>query len=165
MISCKQCQKHVMGYIQRDLEPQLNWQVSQHIHQCENCYAVYQEEKRLLADLRRVVPKIGNDQPPAFERVWKATRAASVHRSTPQYSLRYGMAMLIVTFLLLIPFAIGKGNQVFAGPPTQPAPLIRITPNGTAATQEGVSVAFEIQQTPAPAHPPVTLPVDAISTP
>lgn len=165
MISCKQSQKHMSAYIQRNLPPQLQWQVSQHIHHCQNCYAVYLEEKRLITDLRRVVPKIGSGQPPAFERVWKATQAASVRRSPPQYSLRYGMAMLVITFLLLIPFAMGKGNQVFAEPPTQPAPLVRVTPNGTAAIQEGVSVAFEIRQTPAPARPPVTLPVDAISTP
>ncbi|MCA0453381.1 MAG: hypothetical protein LCI00_05350 [Chloroflexi bacterium] len=108
---------------------------------------------------------MSDGKPPAFEQVWRATQAEKTRRTTSRYSMRYGMVMLIVTVLVLLPFAIGKSNHVFAEPPTQPPPLVRITPDGTAATQESVSVAFDIQQTPAPARPPVTLTLDAISTP
>jgi anti-sigma factor RsiW len=165
MISCKHCQKHLIAYINHELSPKMRNQVAQHLDQCEACYALYLQHKRMANELRRVMPLVGNNRPPAFDRVWAAARLDAVRRTTNYYPLRYGMAMLAITVLLLIPFALGRTNQVLAEPPTQPAPLLRITPNGTAATEDGVAVAFEISQTPAPAKLPSTLPLNAISTP
>ncbi len=166
MISCKQCQKHLVTYVHHELPPKLNRKVAQHLDRCETCYSAYMEQKRLVTELRRSVPVVGNGRVPSFERFRTAARLESTRRMTSYYPLRYGMVMVVVTVLLLIPFALGKSNQVFAGPPTQPAPLVRVSVNVTAAIQEGVSVAFEINQTPAaPARPPVILPVDVISTP
>ncbi|MBI1278027.1 MAG: hypothetical protein GC179_07860 [Anaerolineaceae bacterium] len=113
----------------------------------------------------RTIPIINSGRPPTFDRVWAAARLDAVRRTSNYYPLRYGMAMVAITILLLIPFALGRSNQVLAEPPTQPAPLLRVTPNGTVATEQGVSVAFEISQTPAPAKLPVTLHLDVISTP
>jgi len=165
MISCKQCQKHLVAYINHELSPKMRNHVSQHLDRCETCYALYLQHKQVTYELRRTLPLVGNNRPPAFDRVWAAARLDAVRRTTNYYPLRYGMAMLAITLLLLIPFALGRTNQVLAEPPTQPAPLLRVTPNVTAATEEGVSVAFEISQTPAPAKLPSTLPLDAISTP
>ena len=165
MISCKQCQKHVIAYINHDLSPKIRNQVAQHLDQCEACYALYLQHKQTTRELRRVMPLLGNNRPPAFDRVWAAARLDAARRTSNYYPLRYGMAMLAITFLLLIPVALGRTNHVLAEPPTQPAPLLRVTPNVTAATEEGVSVAFEISQTPAPAKLPSTLSLDAISTP
>jgi len=165
MISCKQCQKHLIGYINHELSPKTRDQVARHLDHCEVCYQIYLEHKLATRELRRVMPLVGNNRPPAFDRVWAAARLDAARRTTNYYPLRYGMAMLAITILLLIPFALGRTNQVLAEPPTQPAPLLRITPNVTAATEEGVSVAFEISQTPTPAKLPATLPLDAISTP
>ena len=165
MISCKQCQKHLVAYINRELSPKLCDQVAQHLDHCETCYPIYLQHKRTTYELRRTMPLVGNARPPTFDRVWAAARLDAARRTTNYYPLRYGMAMLAITVLLLIPFALGRTNQVLAEPPTQPAPLLRITPNGTAATEDGVSVAFEISQTPAPAKLPSTLPLNAISTP
>jgi len=165
MISCKHCQKHLVAYINHELSPKMRNQVSQHLDQCEACYALYLQHKQVTYELRRVLPLLGKNRPPTFDRVWAAARLDEARRTTNYYPLRYGMAMLAITLLLLIPFALGRTNQVLAEPPTQPAPLLRVTPNVTAATEEGVSVAYEISQTPAPAKLPSTLPLDAISTP
>lgn len=165
MISCKQCQKHLVAYINHELSPKMRNQVAQHLDQCETCYPIYLQHKRANSELQRVLPLVGNNRPPAFDRVWAAMRLDTARRTTNYYPLRYGMAMLAITILLMIPFALGRSNQVLAEPPTQPAPLLRATPNVTAATEDGVSVAFEISQTPAPARLPSTLPLDAISTP
>ena len=165
MISCKQCQKHLVAYINHELSPKLKDQVSKHLDHCETCYPLYLQHKRVAYELHRVMPLVGNYRPPTFERVWKAAQLDVARRTSNYYPLRYGMAMLAITVLLIIPFALGRTNQVLADPPTQPAPLLRVTPNVTAATDEGVSVAFEISQTPAPAKLPSTLPLNAISTP
>ena len=165
MISCKQCQQHLVGYVNHELSPKMRDKVARHLDECEACYVVYLQHKRTATELRRVMPLVGNHRPPTFERVWAAARLETVRRTSNYYPLRYGMAMVAITILLLIPFALGRTNQVLAEPPTQPAPLQRVTPNVTAATEEGVSVAFEISQTPAPAKIPSTSPLDAISTP
>lgn len=165
MISCKHCRKHFIAYINHDLSPKVRGRVAQHLDQCEACYALYSYHKRATNDLGRTMPLVGNHRLPPFDRVWAAVRRDATSRSNQYYPLRYGMAMLAITFLLLIPFALGRTNQVLAELPTQPAPLLRATPDVTTATEEGVSVAFEISQTPAPARLPSTLLLDAIRTP
>jgi len=165
MISCKHCQKHLVTYIHRELPPKLHRKVSEHLDRCETCYALYLEHKRMSTELSRIVPTISAGKPPAFDRVWAAARLDAARRTSNYYPLRYGMAMVAITLLLLIPFALGRSNQVLAEPPTQPAPLLRVTPLVTVATEEGVSVAYEISQTPAPAKLPSTLHLDVISTP
>jgi hypothetical protein len=165
MISCKQCQKHLVSYMNHQLSPKMRNNVARHLDECEACYVIYLQYKRTTTELRRVMPLVGSYRPPTFEQVWTAARLETARRTSNYYPLRYGMAMVAITILLLIPFALGRTNQVLAAPPTQPAPLLRVTPNVTAATEDGVSVAFEISQTPAPAKIPSTLPLDAISTP
>ena len=165
MTSCNQCQKHLIAYISHELPPKVRDKVARHFDQCESCYALYLQHKRTSNELQRVMPLVGNSRPPTFDRVWAAARLDAARRTSNYYPFRYGMAMIAITVLLLVPFALGRTNQVLAEPPTQPAPLLRVTPNVTAATEEGVSVAFEISQTPTPAKIPSTLPLDAISTP
>ncbi len=165
MISCKHCQKHLITYLHRDLPPNQQRKIGEHLDRCQTCYTLYLEHKRISSELGRTIPIINSGRPPTFDRVWAAARLDAVRRTSNYYPLRYGMAMVAITILLLIPFALGRSNQVLAEPPTQPAPLLRVTPNGTVATEQGVSVAFEISQTPAPAKLPVTLHLDVISTP
>ena len=165
MISCQQTQRNIDAFIRRDLAPRLHWQIAKHIDTCESCYAAYNQRKQLMFELKRVVPIMSSGKLPAFEEVWQATQAEKLRHTTSRYSMRYGMVMIFVTVLILLPFAVGKSNHVFAEPPTQPPPLVRITPDGAAATQASVLVAFDIQQTPVPARPPVTSTLDVISTP
>ncbi len=166
MISCKQCQDHLVGYVHHELSPTLHRRVSEHLDGCESCYAAFLEHKRSVSELRRVIPMVSSGRPPSFERVWAAASADAVRRTSNYYPLRYGMVMLAISVLLLMPFAFGRTSQVLAEPPTQPAPLLRVTPSVTAATDTGVAVAYKISQTPAPAKLPSTsLPIDVISTP
>ena len=165
MISCKYCQKHIVAYINHDLSPRMRNQVARHLDRCEVCYALYLQHKQTTHELCRIMPLVGDNPPPSFDRVWAAARLDAARRTTNYYPVRYGMVMLAVTLLILFPFALGRTNQVLAEPPTQPAPLLRVTPNVTAATEEGVAVAFEISQTPAPAKVPSTSSLNAISTP
>lgn len=163
MISCAQCQTYLIAYVQRDIGPTLSHLMADHLDHCDACYRLFWQEKRLVNDLQLVMPTIGHDRAPSFERVWTAIQMQSVQRSYP--SLQYGIAMLSITLLMLLPFALGKGNQVLAAPPTQPPPIVRIVPRGTIATDESIAVAYKINQTPAPADPPSIISINAISTP
>lgn len=166
MMTCKQCQNHVVRYVHNELPPSLFRRVAQHISQCETCYRIYIEHRGLANELRHVVQLANTGRPPSFERVWAASQAEALRRTSNYYPLRYGMFMLGISILLLVPFAFGGSNQVLAEPPTQPAPLLRTAPNVTPPTDNGIAVAFEISQTPVPAKlPSISLPLDVISTP
>src|SRR5258708_33777840 len=97
MISCKQCQKHLVAYINHELSPKMRNQVSQHLDQCEACYALYLQHKRVTYELRRVLPLVGKNRPPTFDRVWAAARLDETRRATNYYPLRYGMPMLAIS--------------------------------------------------------------------
>src|SRR4051794_29255149 len=103
MISCNHCQKHLVTYVHRELSPKQQRRVAEHLDLCETCYALYLEHKRIANELARIVPTIGSGRPPAFDRVWAATRLDAARRTSNYYPLRYGMAMVAITLVLLIP--------------------------------------------------------------
>ena len=170
-LSCNQCQKHLVAYIQHELPSVTRQRVARHLDTCSNCYRAYIDQQHLSRDLSNVVPLMGAGKPPAFEQVWAATRTdtrSGRRFSSATYSVRYGVVMLVVTLVLLLPFAMGKRVSTLASPPTQPSPLIeRATPNSTDTINAGVAVAFQVNETPAPKLLSTLTPLlpDAISTP
>lgn len=166
MITCRECQKHLIAYLHRDLPAWGTRQVAAHLDHCPACRFQYERERQLADELRHIVPSLGQQvRPPAFDQVWAAMRRDPMRPLGSQYSLQYGMAMLVVTLLLLIPFALGKSHYVLAAPPTQPPPLVRVTATGTETTARNVSLVARINQTPAPAQLPSTVHIDTLSTP
>ena len=144
-LSCNQCQKHLIAYIQHELSSVTRQRVARHVDTCSNCYRAYVDQQRLSRELHQAVPLIGQGKPPAFERVWAATRldTRSGRRFSPAaYSVRYGVVMLMVTLVLLLPFAMGKRVSTLASPPTQPSPLLerRFRPRSPSARKAHVWV-------------------------
>lgn len=171
-MSCKHCQKHLIAYIQRELPPAKRRTIARHLDTCATCYPIYREQLRMSSELTQFVPLVGQGKPPSFEKVWAATRLdtrAGRRFSSTTYSMRYGVVMLMITLMVLLPFAVGKHGSAFASPPTQPAPLLRLaTPISTETHSPGLTVAFQQDGTPAPIRLQSTLtPLlpDAISTP
>lgn len=171
MMSCNQCQKHLLAYIHHELLLVTRRQVARHLDTCTQCYQIYMEQHRLTRELQHVAPLIGQGKPPSFERVWAAARMdtrAGRGAHSAGYTMRYSLVMLAVTLALLLPFAMGRRNYTLASPPTQPAPLLQhATPSTTASLDAGLSVAFQINETPAPKLLSTLTPLlpDAISTP
>lgn len=169
-LSCNQCQTHLVAYIQHELPLLTRQRMAHHLDTCTHCYEIYVDQQRLTRDLRQVVPLVGQGKPPPFERVWAAARLDTRAGRGAQagYTLRYSLVMLAVTLVLLLPFAMDRRSYTLASPPTQPSPLLqRATPNSTASLDSGISVAFQINETPAPKLQSTLTPLlpDAISTP
>jgi predicted anti-sigma-YlaC factor YlaD len=159
MFSCKQCQKYLVAYIQRELKPAVQWRVARHLDRCKSCYQLYREHQQLTQDLRQTVPLIGNGYKPSFE----SLRVSKRYSQPPQfYALRYGLAVVVVVLMLIIPLTIGRPGLTLAAALTQPAPhTLAATPNNPAII---ATVAFNVNQTPEPL--PREIPsLDVINTP
>ncbi|MCS7209382.1 MAG: zf-HC2 domain-containing protein [Fimbriimonadales bacterium] len=53
-MNCRRAQEWIESYIMGDLPPELADQLEAHLNQCETCRRCYEEQKRLIALLRRL---------------------------------------------------------------------------------------------------------------
>lgn len=145
---CKYCQSRLVAYIHNELPLKQRREVAQHLDTCETCYAVYLQQQDLVHELTVAVPRVGAGSHKAdFKAVWMAmhNRAEHTKSSSSSYSVRYGLAALVVTLLFLIPLTMGGHNITLAAPPTQPAPLtLRATPSSTASNVGAAIVALHV---------------------
>src|SRR5574337_126904 len=112
MLACKKCQSKLVAYLHHKLTPAQRRQVSRHLDTCEKCYTVYLQHQDLSQNLAQIVPLIGKNQRTSLDRVWSAVQKdINRPRHAPaSYSARYGLAVLAVMFMLLIPLTLGNQN-------------------------------------------------------
>ncbi len=156
MMTCKTCQQDLVAYIQRELEPARRTQIAQHLDACDSCYRLYREHLGLSDELRRTVPLIGRGYKPAFE----SLRSSYARR--PQL-YPYGLVMLALAVMLIIPLAIGRPGLTLAAAATQPTPhmSVPVTPN-SRANHSVTTVAFNLTPEPFARELPA---LDVINTP
>jgi hypothetical protein len=134
---------------------------------------LYLQELDLMRDLKRNVPLIGQGHHPAFDAIWAEIQTDIVKPkpSLPRFHMRYGLAMLALAMIFVVPLTMGNQNLTLASPPTQPVPLTQhATPNGTepGAVETPVAVSFltgESQSTPEAPQSTAGPSLDVISTP
>jgi hypothetical protein len=173
-ITCGECRSHLVAFLLGDVSPLLRRRVARHLDHCEACYVLYLRELDLMRDLKHEVPLIGAGHQPHFDRIWAGIQQDVVKSKpiVPRFQVRYGIAMLALVLVFLVPMTMGNGNLAWAAPPTQPVPLTQhATPSGTAPGTEETTAPITLfstdqsQVTPeAPQH--VTGPsLDVINTP
>jgi anti-sigma factor RsiW len=149
-ITCDDCQAHLLTYLHNDATPLMRRRVARHLDHCEACYTLYQQELQLMRELKRAVPHIGAGNSANFDRVWRGIQAEIRQPSGPRFQMRYGLAMLALILVFLVPMTMGNQNlSLTALPP--PAPIAAlVTPDLTAPSKE-TTVALllnEYQTTP-----------------
>jgi hypothetical protein len=172
-IQCGECRSHLAAFIQGDVSPLLRRRVARHIDHCPACYNLYLRELDLTRDLKRSVPLIGKGQQPAFDAIWSEIQSEirGPKPGLPRFHMRYGLAMLALVIVFLVPLTMGNQRLTLASPPTQPVPLTQhATPNGTepGAVETPVAVSFltdESLVTPEAPQRTVGPSLDVISTP
>ncbi|MEO8606745.1 MAG: zf-HC2 domain-containing protein [Chloroflexota bacterium] len=172
-IQCGECRSHLVAFLHGDVSPLLRRRVARHIDHCPACYSLYLQELDLMRDLKRHVPLIGKGHQPAFDAIWAEIQTDIVKPkpSLPQFHMRYGLAMLALIMIFLVPLTMGNQNLTLASPPTQPVPLAQhATPKGTepGAVETPVAVSFltgESQTTPEAPQSTAGPSLDVISTP
>jgi anti-sigma factor RsiW len=147
MITCRECQSHLVAYIHNELSPHLRRSVAYHLDDCPGCYRDYLQQRDLARDLQNALPMIGRGEKPRLDRVWAAIQAdmAKPRRASIFYQTRYGLAVLAGVLGLLFPWVIGSQNVTLAAPPTQPAPLLAVQTAGvTAPVSQGTAIALSV---------------------
>lgn len=130
-LTCGDCRRHLLPYIQRELPRPLQLQIGQHIGHCGSCEAEYLRLSRMEKDLRATTPLVGGDGR-ALSRMWQGIAAQIAHARRKQVSGRElatglaGIALMIGTALAWAPV------DAHAIPPTIP----------TAAQTEGTPIAL-----------------------
>ncbi|MBI5670420.1 MAG: zf-HC2 domain-containing protein [Chloroflexi bacterium] len=156
MMTCRNCQAHLVAYLHNELSPHLRRRVAYHLDDCPVCYAVYVWQRDLARDLQNAVPLIGRGSQPRLNRVWAAVQAdlAQPRRTPLFYQARYGLAMLAAALTLLFPWVFSGHDVTLAAPPTQPAPLLAVQTAGvTAPLPAGTAVALSVTLNDGPATP------------
>lgn len=172
-INCGECRSHLVAFLHSDVSSLLRRQVSRHLDQCPACYGLYMQELDLMRDLKREVPHIGAAHQPRFDQVWAAIQQDIVKpkANMPRFDFRYGVAMVALMMVFLVPFTMGNQSLALASPPPQPLPLTQhATPSGTdpGIVETAVAVSFltdESQVTPEAPQRTAGPSLDVISTP
>ena len=172
-IQCGECRSHLMAFLHGDVSPLLRRRVARHLDHCPACYSLYLQELDLMRDLKRNVPLIGQGHQPSFAAIWAEIQTDIVKPkpSLPRFHMRYGLAMLALVTVFLVPLTLGNQNLTLASPPTQPVPLTQpATPKGTepGVLETPVAVSFltdESQVTPEAPQGTAGPSLDVISTP
>ena len=172
-IQCGECRSHLVAFLHGDVSPLLRRRVARHLDHCPACYSLYLQELDLMRDLKRNVPLIGQGHQPSFDAIWAAIQTDIVKPkpSLPRFHMRYGLAMLALVTVFLVPLTLGNQNLTLASPPTQPVPLTQpATPKGTepGVLETPVAISFltdESQVTPEAPQSTAGPSLDVISTP
>ena len=138
-LSCHTCQSKLVPYLHRQLSPRLQRRVGSHLDECPVCYAAYIAQRELSSELSAGLSRLGQPNAPQLGRMWSAIQADMQRpRPVPRRATgRAGVALLILTLALLLPWSLDK-QQVAHAVPDQPA-----APASTAGVTEApVTVAM-----------------------
>lgn len=150
-LSCHECQRHLVGYLDHRLSPRLLWRMDQHLNGCAICYAAYIQRRDLTRDLQSSLPFVGQANSQQLGRVWTAIQAdmaqpkPAISTSLSRQLTHYSVAALILTLAILLPWSLDKQPVALALPS---APAIAVTAEVTETpTSVGTPVAMVIGAT------------------
>lgn len=147
MMTCQDCQAHLVAYLHNELSPHLRRRVAYHLDDCAACYVRYTQQRDLARELHNAVPLLGRDHTARVDRVWAAVQSELIQpRPTPLLMrARYGLMLLSLLLALLFPWALGGQRLTSAAPPTQPPPLLAIrTAEITEPGPQGTAIALSV---------------------
>lgn len=166
------CKVHMAQYLSGDLPDTTRRRIARYIDECQDCYDEYIHQRNLANRLERELPVLGRPSATALDNIWSAIQA-DLATDTPQSSMLtyrpqkrqtwgYGLVMLMVAMMLLIPLVIGYHASVSPVPlPPRPqtAEIVK-TPTTIAENQRVVLASITqpsvplslplLQNTPAP---------------
>jgi anti-sigma factor RsiW len=164
MMICRNCRRHLVGYLEGELNKPLRQQVARHLGRCEACYTLYLQYRETNAELRQMLPRLGMPQPAALDRVWRDVQAElAPSHSGRHFRARYGVVVLLAAMVFVVPLTMGNRSLPFDNPPTPPVPVTRVAPSQTASVSATeAATAFrtvESQATPEAIHETIGAPL------
>lgn len=127
------CKARMLAYIHGELPPHSRRRMARYLDECPRCYAEYQRQRALIAELQWTLPAFGAASGDQLARIWSRVQADMRRRPgsvRPLYHAGYGLAALMLAVLLLLPLA-GTGGASAAASLTQPEPALRLVASTT----------------------------------
>ena len=134
------CKKRMTAFIHGELPPHVRRRIGRYIDECPDCYAEYLRQRELARDLERGLPSVGMPCVSQLDRIWAGVQAElsntpPPHRPARRYSFSYGMAVVLMAVMVVLPGAVA-GQHARMNVPSQPAPELQVlqkTPTSQAA--------------------------------
>lgn len=152
-------------YVSGGLPVDIRRRIARYIDECPDCDAEYRRVRELSRELAALVPALGLPEKPQVNRIWGQIQqelTAPLPRRR-MFSSRYGLGMLLLALLLIVPFVYP--NSYSAAVPSQPPPVelsLHKTPvaSRTVASTSLIrstdsSSEILLQNTPEPGSEPV----------
>lgn len=160
------CKVHMAQYLSGDLSDTTRRRIARYIDECEDCYNEYIRQRNLANQLERELPSFGRPTEQKLDNMWAAIQtelAAPTTKSSSMLTYRprkrqtwgYGVVMILVAMMLLIPLAIGYHASVSPVPlPPRPQTVEVVKTPTTVADNHQVILA-SITQPGVPLHVPL----------
>lgn len=110
------CKVHMAQYLSGELPDTTRRRVARYIDDCDACYNEYIQQRNLANKLERDLPTLGRPTKQSVDHMW-ATIQTELTQPTiqsnilnkPRHTTRlsYSLIMLMMAFMLMIPFAVG----------------------------------------------------------
>jgi anti-sigma factor RsiW len=114
------------AFVNHELPSETRRRVARYIDECPKCYAEYRWQQAIHAELSSQLPAFGRPSSPQLDRIWtgvyRELSAPSAPPARPQSQMRYGMAVLTITLVLMLPMFLKYQGQVAPLTVTQPTP-------------------------------------------
>lgn len=120
----------ITRYVHGQLRPAQRAAVINHTRECPACRAALAREERLVADLRREMPLIGQPRPAQLTRVWAGVWQEIGTPPQPRNTWLPGLSLMLAALLMLalvLPLIVESGLRAEAA-------LIQPRPNTQLAT-------------------------------
>ncbi len=155
------CKVQMARYLSGDLSAAARRRVARYIDESEDCYQEYMRQRAFALKLERGLPTLGQPDAPKLEALWSSiekelqappARRAWLEdlRSPPRLQFSYGLTMVLISLLLLLPLAIGyQASPLAIELPRRPL-FVRETPSIAAAAGRDLTVATRALATPLP---------------
>jgi len=160
------CKVHMAQYLSGDLSDTTRRRIARYIDECEDCYNEYIRQRNLANQLERELPIFGRPSATTLDNMWASIQAELAqptdsssgmltYRPQKRQTWGYGLVMLLVALMLLIPLVIGYHASVSPVPlPPRPQTAIIVKTPTTVADNNRVILA-SITQPSVPLHFPL----------
>ena len=112
------CKVQMARFVSGDLSEAARRRVGRYINECEDCHAEYKRHRDFALKLERNLPILGRPNAQRLDHLWASlqlelespsARALSLSDFASQTTMRfsYGLAMLAIAIVLLLPMMIG----------------------------------------------------------
>ena len=143
------------AYLDGELSDQSRRFIARQIDENPLCYREYIQAKQSKQELERSLPSFGQAEAGQLDKIWaniqselNQPEAIPVTRVMPRqnYSLSYGVAMLILAIIMLTPFAIDASRSNISPVPQHPLPeeSVNLTLPASTPDAEARVIAFAV---------------------